>query len=449
MNKATRSNIDFLNMTIDSLGLPIKKEKTRDDSTKKNEDNDIHVIETRIFTNKVDADVTEKLNGGTGHDLNDQPLVETDRQEINTVEVEPNPIRKFDGQGDVEQWLQQILKKFDSIQLSANERNNFIPEILTGEAFIWYYKQLHQMPTFNSFVKNILYHYGQTNANQERLPSSVSPLKQVKQESINDYQETVMESLRNQMLISSLEKLPKFSGKSKQNVSKWLRDTQQTMHIFKLTDEEKLFLVSTCLEADAREWFFDNSHLFNTWTSFIQKLTSTFESAGQADISFNRLRHYQQGLNQDVRQYYFEIMKLCKEANPSMDDLTKLQYLKDGLKPSLRFDVLLKNPQSTEEFLEYAQKVEELKSLDEKDDIIDQRMNQKTTDSLTSMTNNFNKSYKPNQFNNNMNNKHPNQQHINATTIKDEYYATKPKPPYQCYKCGGTDHYIRNCPHFQ
>ena len=54
-------------------------------------------------------------------------------------------------------------------------------------------------------------------------------------------------------------------------------------------------------------------------------------------------------------------MRLCKEANPLMDDATKLQYLKDGLKPSLRFDVLLKNPQTTKEFLEYAQKIEELK----------------------------------------------------------------------------------------
>ncbi|CAF4730893.1 unnamed protein product [Rotaria sp. Silwood2] len=63
-------------------------------------------------------------------------------------------------------------------------------------------------------------------------------------------------------------------------------------------------------------------------------------------------------------------MKLCKEANPFMDDASKLQYLKDGLKPSLRFNVLLKNPVNTEEFLQYAQKIEELQTLDEQQDII-------------------------------------------------------------------------------
>ena len=41
-----------------------------------------------------------------------------------------------------------------------------------------------------------------------------------------------------------------------------------------------------------------------------------------------------------------------------MDEVTKLQYLKDGLKTSLRFDFLLKNPKTTEAFLEYAQKIE-------------------------------------------------------------------------------------------
>ena len=30
-----------------------------------------------------------------------------------------------------------------------------------------------------------------------------------------------------------------------------------------------------------------------------------------------------------------------------------------------------------------------------------------------------------------------------------QYANSKPKPPYRCYKCGGADHLIRNCPHFQ
>jgi hypothetical protein len=171
-------------------------------------------------------------------------------------------------------------------------------------------------------------------------PMSTDPiLTQQRLPTKNGTQDDVFSSLRNQLLLGHIEKLPKFSGRSKQNVSKWLREVNQTMHLLKLSDMEKLFFIPSCLETDAKDWFFDNHHLFSSWSLFVQKLTNTFESSGKADIAFNRLRQYQQGLNQDVRQYYFEIMKLCKEANPTMDEATKLQYLKDGLKTSLRFDI--------------------------------------------------------------------------------------------------------------
>ena len=451
-------------MTVDSLGLPIKSEKSKCDSTKSDDDKSV-IMEETIIRNNINLAHSEKLDHMVGHGLNDQPIGYIPKQNSTMPAAQLNSIRKFDGQVDVEQWLKEVLEKFDSTHLSPYERNSLIPDILTGEALIWYLKQQHHMPTFNSFIQSLLHQYGTKNPHQDYLPLFTSFSKQTTQETIGDYKETIMESFRHQMLINSLEKLPKFSGKSNQKVSKWLHEIQQAMHIFKLADNEKLFLISTCLEADTRDWFFDNSYLFTTWTTFTQKLIKTFESTGRADISFNRLRHYQQGLTQDVRKYYFEIMKLCKEANPSMDDASKLQYLKDGLKSSLRFDVLIRNPQTTEEFLEYAQKVGELKSLDEKDSIIDQIADQKSAETLTLMSRNktsnplrlnqqtsalqhgSNNLYKRNLLNNNTTTQ-PVQQHTIATATNDSR-PTMPQQPYKCYNCGEDGHFIRNCPYFQ
>ncbi|CAF4933110.1 unnamed protein product, partial [Rotaria sp. Silwood2] len=100
-------------------------------------------------------------------------------------------------------------------------------------------------------------------------------------------------------------------------------------------------------------------------------------------------------------------MRLCKEANPSMDDTSKLQYLKDGLKPSLRFDVLLKNPQTTTEFLEYAQKIEELKALNEQQD----------TKSFPSGQTSYNNSY----YNTNYSNNTSSERHVAAITTQQQY----------------------------
>jgi hypothetical protein len=298
---------------------------------------------------------------------------------------------------------------------------------------------------------------------QDELPSVNSPVIQPTTIDHLDDKQPVINAFRTKMLMHNLEKLPKFTGKSKQNVSKWLREFQQAMHICNLSDEEKLFFVSSWLEAEARDWFFDNTHLFPTWSVFVTKLMKTFESSGKADIAFNRLRHYEQGINQDVRQHYFEIMKLCKETNLNMDEASKLQYLKDGLKPSLRFDILLKDPKSTEEFLEYAQRIEQLKSLVEKQTIDDPMENYNISSSMGNTKSNNNiTDYQRNSSQQNSsssygktsyeNNSFPSDssRHIaTATTTSNQSNNDIPKPPYQCYKCGGIDHFIRNCPHFQ
>ncbi|CAF3311612.1 unnamed protein product, partial [Rotaria socialis] len=234
-------------------------------------------------------------------------------------------------------------------------------------------------------------------------------------------------------------------GRSKQNVSKWLREVNQTMHLLKLSDTEKLFYIPSCLEADAKDWFFDNYHFVPSWSLFVQKLLDTFESSSKANIAFNRLRQYQQRLHQDVRQYYFELMKLCKEANPLMDESSKLQYLKDGLKSSLRFDILLKNPTTTDEFLKYAQKIEELRSLDEQQGMMEQSSQQQPNLITTSARS----SNSPTNYarTSQTNNKTTTTTTRNNLSNQHRQNNRTPKPPYRCYRCDGTDHFISQCPH--
>ncbi|CAF4705801.1 unnamed protein product, partial [Rotaria sp. Silwood2] len=298
---------------------------------------------TTIDVNKNDKTFTEPTTFALGHDLHDQRLDQNEQKQQSSIDFALNSIQKFDGSGDPEFWLKHFMEKFDSLQLKRREQYKLIPDTLTGEALIWYGKQQDHMPTFITFMKKFLQHFDNQELKTDLSTKIISPGTPSKQSGNANYQDAFMDCLRTQMLITSLEKLPKFSGKSKENVSNLLQEIQQTMNIFKLTDDEKLFYVLLCLEDYAQDWFYDNKHLMLTWTIFTQKLLKTFGSSGKAVIAFNRLRHYEQGITQDVKQYYFQIMKLCKEANPFMDDASKLQYLKDGLKPSLRFNVLLKN----------------------------------------------------------------------------------------------------------
>ncbi|CAF3302419.1 unnamed protein product [Rotaria sp. Silwood2] len=243
---------------------------------------------------KVDQKLNDQSDYMLGHDPHDQHLIQSDKQNSLLFQSEYRSLPKFDGSGNAEHWLKNLIDRFDSLQITFSERYELIPNVLIGDAFIWYAKQQDHMPTFISFTKKFLQYYGHQDLNEKLSTTFISPSTQMQQFQSTDSKKIVLDSLRNQMLINSLEKLPKFTGKLKQNVSKWLREIQQSLHMFKLSDEEKLFFIPSCLEADAKDWFYDNVHLFSTWTIFIQKLFKTFESSGKADISFNRLRHYEQ-----------------------------------------------------------------------------------------------------------------------------------------------------------
>jgi hypothetical protein len=334
-SKPTRSTIDLSNIKIDKLQYnkqprsQISKNMSNSNASPESPHN-----EPQFFEKKVDGDV--KAMGG--HVLNDQLISSQSLHRI-FIKQELQAFEKFTGLGDAAQWLSSLLMKLELLQVDMDDRITFVPVVLTGEAIIWYIQNIKHMSTFISFAELFLQRFSSTEMEGEKPMSTDPILTQQRLPTKNGTQDDVFSSLRNQLLLGHIEKLPKFSGRSKQNVSKWLREVNQTMHLLKLSDMEKLFFIPSCLETDAKDWFFDNHHLFSSWSLFVQKLTNTFESSGKADIAFNRLRQYQQGLNQDVRQYYFEIMKLCKEANPTMDEATKLQYLKDGLKTSLRFDI--------------------------------------------------------------------------------------------------------------
>ncbi|CAF4866019.1 unnamed protein product [Rotaria socialis] len=441
--KQTRTTRNLKLTSINSLFLPTKKEKQQLSIMEDIETDNIQSLQQTTDLKTDDTTSIELLNGQLlGHDLHDQRLSQHKKQQDPSILTQLRTIKKFDGQGDVEDWLEKVLEKFSELQLTTSEQNDLIPELLNGKAFIWYMKAQEKMSTFALFAKNLLQHYERKELNQDQIPSlSIKPETLVVQQAVINSKDNIIDSLRNQMMIMNLEKLPKFNGKLKQNPSNWLQDIEEQMNLFKLTNEEKLSVISLCLEAEARDWFYDNKHLILTWTTFTQKLIKIFGCTGKADVAFNRLRHYEQGINQDVRQYYLEIMKLCKEANSSINDDTRLQYLKDGLKPSLRFDVLLKNPSSPEEFLEYAQKVEQLKSLENRQSINASQINQQQQQP------NYHDEHRIN--NNNIKYNNSTQQMKPNTSSTNQYYHQTPAQPYQCYKCGAHDHFIRNCPSFQ
>ncbi|CAM2726760.1 unnamed protein product [Rotaria socialis] len=199
------------------------------------------------------------------------------------------------------------------------ERIIWIPNVLSNEAFIWYARSANVMPTFIAFTNLFLQRFS-TKRNEEIKITTNN--NNVQMSNLN--QDDVFGSLRSQLLLSHIEKLPKFDGKLNQSLSKWLGEIQEAMNMLKLTDAEKLFYISLCLEGDAFEWFLDNKHLFLTWAVFIEKFIKIFRSSRNDDHLFDELCHFEHGINENTTNYGFEFMKLHQEKKNTTTPISRL-----------------------------------------------------------------------------------------------------------------------------
>ncbi|CAF1543698.1 unnamed protein product [Didymodactylos carnosus] len=71
-----------------------------------------------------------------------------------------------------------------------------------------------------------------------------------------------------------------------------------------------------------------------------------------------QLRNRQQGVEEAVIHYYNGIMDLCQTIDSGTTNETKLNYLMQGLKISLRKDCARQQPKNPLEFIKVAQKEE-------------------------------------------------------------------------------------------
>ena len=165
------------------------------------------------------------------------------------------------------------------------------------------------------------------------------------------------------ILSKTLEQTPKFSGKPDQDADEWMKDLTATFHMADITESQALKIISTFLEGHPKQWFIENSTIFESWSIFKAQFIHTYSSPSSKQLASNRLRTRQQRHDEAVIEYYTDVMKLCKLVDPNMTDASKLDHLYHGLKSSLMKDVLREAPSTPSDFLEQARREENLDRL--------------------------------------------------------------------------------------
>ena len=176
--------------------------------------------------------------------------------------------------------------------------------------------------------------------------------------SSNDLDQTAYALRR--AIIDNIIRSPKTFRGGKEDVKQWLEDIEQQFYTAQIPEYNKLDLVQYSLRGEALRWFKNNKSTFSSWNVFVKAFKQTFLSPFFEEIAFKKLESYHQGINQPIRSFYNEVLKLCEEADSSMSDTSKLRNLLNKTKPSLQLEIRKRKPSSSKQFLEFAIEVEEL-----------------------------------------------------------------------------------------
>nr|ABL86689.1 putative gag protein [Philodina roseola] len=164
-------------------------------------------------------------------------------------------------------------------------------------------------------------------------------------------------------IIDNLIKNPKIFQGGKEDVKQWLEDIEQLFDTAQIPDSHKLDLIFYSLRGEARRWYKNTKSSLTSWSIFVKEVKEAFLSPFHDELAFKKLESYTQGVNQPVRSFYNEVLKLCNETDPDMSEAMKLRHLLKKAKPTLQYEIRKKKPTTTKQFLEYAKEQEELLQL--------------------------------------------------------------------------------------
>ncbi|CAM4825748.1 unnamed protein product [Rotaria magnacalcarata] len=303
----------------------------------------------------------------------------------------------FSGRQNVVQWLDETENKFKNFRIGRDHTLDAISLLVEGEAERQYIKNRKYINSFDDFYEFLLAQFeivdiknNSTNCSHQIISNNSNtniPINQSVESnsttlvnlgttnvtgdvsavkstvipediSILPPDQTVSDIRR--AIVDTLIKNPKVFKGGKDNVTKWIEEMEHLFDIAHISDSIKLDFVSYSLRGDALEWFRINRSSLTTWKLFVQELKRSFTSSFHEELAFKKLETYSQGENQSVRNFFNEVLKLCKEADSTMSQATKLKNLLNKAKPSIQYEMRKKKPITTSQFLEFAKEAEEL-----------------------------------------------------------------------------------------
>ncbi|CAF3452727.1 unnamed protein product [Rotaria socialis] len=421
----------------------------------------------------------------------------------------------FSGTENARQWFTKLDSKLCELHLSLIDRLEILPNLFTCDAMIWFSINKDKFKSYTDFCRLFAFTYfkfEQSSNNtmiepQNKISSmlssaiinnaslDISPdclinpsasavcFNKSQGSTANDISNSILSTTICKALIDKFVKDPiKFHG-GKDNIYRWIDEIDHQFKIMNLCDSDKLNLIHICLKGEAYQWFQQQPMPFTSWSNFIAEIIKSFSSNLQRDVAFKKLKLYQQTTHQSATQYYIEMIKLMQQADPQMNESTKIHYLMNGLRQSLCTETRRNYPTSTQ-----ALNTTFTSTSIDNDDITPYDSfsysttssyptanNSKTSESQHSLHKNFNTSYHylpqrnhysrvsgqaadinssakfiPPLLANNTSQRNNNSYRNNTNNHQYRNYQQQQQKSFQgCFRCSSLDHIARDCHHFE
>lgn len=150
-----------------------------------------------------------------------------------------------------------------------------------------------------------------------------------------------------------------FSGEDQQDATTWLKDFNRIAAYNRWDEQMCLANVVFFLAGTARQWFDNNEDNLTTWTVFREALQSTFCRSDDIKRQAQRLLTTRaQRADESAESYIQDVLRLCRKANPGMEESDKIAHLMKGIAEDLYHVLLVQEFDSSEALIKRCREIE-------------------------------------------------------------------------------------------
>ncbi|UYV71667.1 K02A2.6-like [Cordylochernes scorpioides] len=152
-----------------------------------------------------------------------------------------------------------------------------------------------------------------------------------------------------------------FSGEGVEDPRSWLKGYERVAKHNQWDETLCLANVYFYLTGTALKWYENNEESIQTWTEFMSKLENVFGKNESSRLRAEKILKTRAQLKGESTEYYIQdVLRLCKEVDPQMNEEDKISHLMKGVAEELYQALLPRDVHNTEQFVTECRRIESL-----------------------------------------------------------------------------------------